>query len=289
MLKHNAEIVQAKILSTKQLIEESVKSFYGEIDRIKSQISDLNKKIDKTLADKIRELNEKKEQLTKELKDIAESKKTAQDIVTSLERQIAALDKEIETLKQNTERIDKLTERKKEVESEIKDWSFLVKAFDKTGIPVLKLENSGIEITSIANELLSIFENKFRIVFETTRLKADKKSYKESFDINIVEDDGVTEISNKSGGQQVWLETAIQLAISLVVRNQGRNIETAFLDEKDGALDLDNAFSYIEMLRKAHETSGVYNTFIITHRPELLEFIPQQIRLTDGVLEVIRN
>ena len=103
----------------------------------------------------------------------------------------------------------------------------------------------------------------------------------------IVEEDGVCEISNKSGGQQVWLETAIQSAISLVVRRQGRNIETSFLDEKDGALDLDNAFSYIEMLRKAHEMSGVHNTFIITHRPELLDFIPQQIKLADGYLSIL--
>jgi DNA repair exonuclease SbcCD ATPase subunit len=110
---------------------------------------------------------------------------------------------------------------------------------------------------------------------------------KETFDINIVEDDGVTEIANKSGGQVVYLETAIQLAISLVVRKQGREFETAYLDEKDGALDIENAHHYLEMIRKAHALSGVCNTFIITHRPELLNQIPQQILLADGVIEVI--
>ena len=168
------------------------------------------------------------------------------------------------------------------IESEVKDYAFLAKAFDKTGIPVLKLENSGIEISSRANELLSLFENKFRIVFETTSWTKDKKKLKETFLINVVEDDGVCNLSDKSGGQQVWLETAIQLAISLVVRQQGRRIETSFLDEKDGALDIDNAYSYVQMLEKAHAMSGVHNTFIITHRPELLDMIPQKVVLRDG-------
>lgn len=184
------------------------------------------------------------------------------------------------------EKLKALREEKTGAEQEIKDWSFLTRAFDKTGIPVLKLENSGIEITALANELLSIFDNKFRIVIETTRLKANKKDLKETFDINVIEDDGMCEISNKSGGQQVWLETAIQLAISRVVRQQGRNIQTSFLDEKDGALDLENAYAYYEMLQKNHELSGVYNTFVITHRPELLDYIPQQVKLKDGVLEI---
>ncbi|MBS4034364.1 MAG: SMC family ATPase [Ignavibacterium sp.] len=286
---NNIKLLEEKIKNTQSLIDQAVDDFNRSIESLKVQANELTRKIDNNIDLEIRSVEKSRDMKADELDKLSRELKTSQDLLSSYERQIATLDKEIETIKQNEERIAKLNETKREIESEIKDWSFLVKAFDKTGIPVLKLENSGIEITSVANELLSIFENKFRIVFETTKLKADKKSYKESFDINIVEDDGVCEISNKSGGQQVWLETAIQLAISLVVRNQGRNIETAFLDEKDGALDLENAYSYIEMLRRAHQLSGVHNTFIITHRPELLDFIPQQVKLTDGVLEVVNG
>jgi DNA repair exonuclease SbcCD ATPase subunit len=200
---------------------------------------------------------------------------------------IATIEVEQKQFQDNEKKVAELTSQKQHVEKEITDWTFLCKAFDKTGIPVLKLENSGVEITMIANDLLSLFENKFRIVFETTSLTKDKKKLKETFDINIVEEDGVCEISNKSGGQQVWLETAIQLAISQVSRQQGKNIETGFLDEKDGALDLNNAYAYIEMIRKAHQMSGVHNTFVITHRSELLDFIPQQVKLVDGYLELV--
>lgn len=283
----NNKVLQEKISSTNILIDEAKKSFDNELHRIMNDISTLTEKIDNEIDLKLRSAKNELSEKNDELKQTNQSLKTSRDLLESINRQLATIDQQIETLKGNNSKIEKLQDSKIKVEREIREWSFLCKAFDKTGIPVLKLENSGIQITSVANELLSIFENKFRIVFETTKLKADKKNFKESFDINIIEDDGVCEISNKSGGQQVWLETAIQLAISLVVRNQGRNIETAFLDEKDGALDLENAYSYIEMLRRAHTMSGVHNTFIITHRPELLDFIPQQVRLRDGVLEVM--
>jgi exonuclease SbcC len=209
--------------------------------------------------------------------------------VSDHQTKLKEMEIKIEASRQNQAKINAKITEKILCETEIKDYSFLVKAFDKTGIPVLKLENSGIEISYRANELLSLFENKFRIVFETTSWTKDKKKLKETFLINVVEDDGVCNLSDKSGGQQVWLETAIQLAISLVVRQQGRRIETSFLDEKDGALDIDNAYSYVQMLRRAHEMSGVHNTFIITHRQELLDMIPQKVMLKDGFLQVINN
>lgn len=281
------KLCEQSIQGHEKLITETTLSFEQNLSSLKKQAEDLNLKYDNVVLDRIKELNADLSIYKQKLTGLNMELQSSKARIDEAKQEVAKLEQLIETTTNNEKRIEVLRGLKFEIENEIKDWSFLVKAFDKTGIPVLKLENSGIEITSIANELLSIFENKFRIVFETTKLKADKKSYKESFDINIVEEDGVCEISNKSGGQQVWLETAIQLAISLVVRNQGRNIQTAFLDEKDGALDLDNAYSYIEMLRKAHQMSGVHNTFIITHRPELLDFIPQQVKLRDGILEVI--
>lgn len=285
--QNNIQLYEQKIESAQTLINETKENFEKEFSRLKTEAGDLQSKLDIELPKKISQLKENLSTERCQLQSTATKKNIRIGLMDELKQEVAALEQQIELVKKNAERIALLNEEKKKVENEIWDWTFLCRAFDKTGIPVLKLENSGIEITTIANELLSIFENKFRIVFETTSLTKDKKKLKETFDINIVEEDGVCEISNKSGGQQVWLETAIQLAIALVVRQQGRNLQTSFLDEKDGALDLDNAYAYIEMLRKAHSMSGVYNTFIITHRTELLDFIPQQIKLRDGILEIL--
>lgn len=283
----NVRILTEKMENISQMIREASSNNKAEIERIAQETDELTAKLDENISSKIIEVKENldKEEVNKEV--FVEDLKTYKSSLDYYKGSLSDVEAQLEQLKRDIAKIEKLNENKVVVQNEIKDWTFLIKAFDKTGIPVLKLENSGIEITTIANELLSLFENKFRIVFETTQLKADKKSYKESFNINIVEEDGVCEISNKSGGQQVWLETAIQSAISLVVRQQGRNIQTSFLDEKDGALDLENAQSYIEMIQKAHQMSGVHNTFIITHRTELLDFIPQQIKLADGLLTIL--
>ncbi len=285
--ENEINLLNQKTDSTNELIKQEEQHYSNSINKLTERETELNAKLDNNINDRIHTLRNELNSLrgNRDIKkdELSEIESTLAD----QQKQLATIEEQINQVKKNKERLIVLGNEKSKVESEIKDWTFLTKAFDKTGIPVLKLENSGIEITSIANELLSIFENKFRIVFETTSLTKDKKKMKETFDINIVEDDGVCEISNKSGGQQVYLETAIRLAISIVIKKQGKNIETAFLDEADGALDLDNAFHYIEMIQRSHQMSGVYNTFIITHRPELLDFIPQQVKLTDGYLQIL--
>lgn len=284
---NNVILYRDKIQSIQAVIEDAKTNYLKEVEKLGAEVNELYSKIDANLDSKITRIENEINCLNYEKEELQQELKEQKELSSSLDKQITEIEKEIEQEVINLNTIIKLQKEKRNIEAEILDWTFLSKAFDKTGIPVLKLENSGIEITSVANELLSLFENKFRIVFETTSLTKDKKKLKETFDINIVEEDGVCEIGNKSGGQQVWLETAIQLSISLVVRKQGRNIETSFLDEKDGALDLDNAYNYIEMLRKAHQMSGVHNTFIITHRPELLDLIPQQVKLIDGYLQIL--
>jgi len=280
-------LVKEKISSAEKLIAEAKESFDKANGEYIARIGELNKKL--MTADGAAEIANMRERLFEKENDLDSRLLHIQSMrnqIQNNDKQITELDTQLKTAIANAANVTKLQYEKQHFEQEIKDWTFLTKAFDKTGIPVLKLENSGVQITALANELLSMFENKFRIVFETTTLKADKKSLKETFNINIVENDGVCEISNKSGGQQVWLETAIQLAITLVVRQQGRKIQTSFLDEKDGALDLDNAMSYIQMIQRAHVMSGVHNTFIITHRTELLDYIPQQIIFRNGRVEI---
>ncbi|HEX2868774.1 MAG TPA: SMC family ATPase [Ignavibacteriales bacterium] len=258
------------------------------LQRLIKEREDLKKSMDPFL-DGI--LSEKRENLAVTIETNVKQNWHLDNIKSQLpeiESKIATVKAWIERLKANELKIKELEPKLSACRQDVKDCTFLCRAFDKTGIPVLKLENSGVQITSIANELLSRFEKKkFRIAFETTKPTADKKKMKEVFDINVLEDDGVCEISDKSGGEQVIIETALRLAISLVVRQQGRNLKTSFLDEADGALDLDLALDYVNMIHNQHQQSGVHNTFIITHRTEIKDLIPQQIRFADGRLEVV--
>jgi DNA repair exonuclease SbcCD ATPase subunit len=71
-------------------------------------------------------------------------------------------------------------------------------------------------------------------------------------------------------------------AVDNLRRKSGLDLRTSFLDEADGALDSENAFKYLSMLRASHALAGTYHTLLITHRQELLTLIPQQIRLVPG-------
>lgn len=283
----NTKINAEKITSLEYQLEQLTENYDTQIVKIINEVDQLTAKINNDLEKELTELQAKIDEQQQTINDLKAVLIATQELAQEKTNERKELSIKIELAELAQKKLFDLLNTKDSIQNEIREWTFLCKAFDKTGIPVLKLENSGIEITTIANELLSLFENKFRIVFETTSLTKDKKKMKETFDINIVEEDGVCEIGNKSGGQQVWLETAIQLSIMILLSQQGKKAETAFLDEKDGALDLDNAFAYIEMLKKAHQMSGVYNTFVITHRTELLDYIPQQVKLNNGILEII--
>jgi len=279
-------IAQEKIANLKSQILENETNFKTRHETLQKDAKEIDAKLIelKAVDEHLAFITGKVNTIKKEIENLENEHLMKITDLDEIKRIISSIEAQQKTIAENEKKIKELESEKGKTQSEIKDWTFLVKAFDKTGIPVLKLENSGIEITTIANELLALFENQFRIVFETTQLTKDKKKMKETFNINVLSGDDVIEISNLSGGQQVWVETAIQLAISLLVRQQGNNIETSFLDEKDGALDIENAHLYLNMLKLAHQKSGVHNTFVITHRPELIDLIPQKITLGDGLL-----
>lgn len=256
------------------------------IDKLNHLISVEKNKIDFGAEQKLTELISEVARLDQQKGEYERLKDEITHRELSLDALINQLRSEISHREYLEMRIKSTSEIFDKLQSEIRQYSFLVKAFDKTGIPILKLENSGIEVTRIANELLTSFQNDFRIAFETTRLTKDRKKMKEVFDINVIDQDGICELSNKSGGERVWIETSIQLSLGILLRSQGKNLVTSFLDEQDGSLDIDNAYNYRHMIEKAHNKSGVYNTIIITHRPELINLIDQKIILNDSGIQL---
>jgi exonuclease SbcC len=213
------------------------------------------------------------------LEGAKQGSKLAQESLQKLNLQQERILTEINLVNEVKTKIEYTENEIKTLQDEYKSYMFLARAFDKTGIPVLKLESTSKEITAIANDLLNYFNSNFRVAFETIRPSKDGKKLKEVFDINVIDDEGVTALENKSGGEQVWVDTAIRLAISLLLRSQGKRLETFFLDERDGAFDIENALNYVKMIETAHKQSGACYTLVVTHRKELQNIIEQQINL----------
>lgn len=295
--------IDAQIVSIKLLIQRErgriEKEFQEKQERLLTAYNDnrvrkiaekenFSKKVDPELSVKhnrtIAEITET-ETMIRDAEEATEAMRTE---LTDLKVKVKEMEDALIKKVQNEDRLKSKDAELQFLQREIKDYAFLIKAFDKTGIPVLKLENSGYEITSIVNELLSLFENPFRIAIETTKPTADKKSMKEVFNINVIDEDGICELGNKSTGEMIWIETGIQQATGKAVRKQGRDIKTNFIDEKDGNLSLKNAYHYINMIKKAHELSGYHLTIMISHRPEIQDIIPQQIHFSkENGIEII--
>ena len=304
-LTNNLQDVENQILTYKQLLEKekgTILNFFLEkrnstAAKYDEKKENLNKdlaanklKLDETLKPaKIHcelTLRAKREELEEAEILLKESDKKIND----LQIEVVELNEKLVRKQFLEDQINSKNGERLFIEEEIKQWGIIRESMSKTGIPVLKLEISGSEISRLTNESLSHYENKFRIVFETTTFTKDKKKQIEVFKIKVLDEDGICNIMYKSGGEKVEVETALQLAIAHFKRTQGAiKADTGYLDESDGPLSLKNAQRYFKVIEEAHKRSGVYNTIVITHRPELIEQINQRIELYDGYFEIIRN
>ena len=91
-------------------------------------------------------------------------------------------------------------------------------------------------------------------------------------------------LSSAASSVKSWGKGVLQAAF----KNQNAEELTVFFDEQDGPLDSYGAVErYFEMLSKVHIKTKAYQTILITHRPEIIDMIPQQIKLKNGTLQLI--
>lgn len=157
-------------------------------------------------------------------------------------------------------------ERRLAVDAE--EWSILAQACGKNGIPALKMEHSCAAVEDIANDLLArAFGQEWRLSLEIQEPSADGSRMLDVLNIIVHRGQGDTMIENLSGGEEVWVSRALELAIALLqVRDLKQPLETIFLDESDGALSETNALKFFAVLQAALEYGHLYQIFLITHR-----------------------
>jgi exonuclease SbcC len=270
-------------------IEDLHKNHFEKVNVLKREIEDLNSKIDNQLVSKLNNMNADLMISETKKKELTETQISTELALKELTTNVASSNQKLNQKQINLDLIESLKAELQFVERDIKDWNFLVNAFDKTGIPILKMENLSFDITNTINELLSIFDNKFRITFETTKLKKDKSDFKEVFDINVVDSNGSCELKKKSTGQKVWIEEAIQLAVTLTNKKIGCDIRTAWIDEKDDGLAEENATKFMTMVEEFYKKSEVNKAYVITHRKSLQDLAVQKIMFEDGYLDFVYN
>ena len=197
----------------------------------------------------------------------------------NIDRDLPEMELNLNTIRASIMRFESDLEVKGEVESEIEtarmekeklqqdisDWTYLKIACGKNGLQAMEIAGAAPIITSFANQLLTRTFN----CISTVRLRTLDDEGKECLGILIMGDDGKeTLLDNLSGGQKVPCLMALRLAMTLLNKEKsGRNFETFFSDEMDGALDPENALNFVNMYRSFMEIGAFQDGYFISHKP----------------------
>lgn len=163
---------------------------------------------------------------------------------------------------------------------EMSHWTYLRNACSKTGLQALEIDGVVPLITHDANRLLAgTFGPTFSI-----RLQTQDEDGKEVFRVLVIRDDGAEVLlDNLSGGERVWILKALRLSMTLLSkRKSGLNFTAAFADEEDGALDVENARTFVDMYRSFMKEGGFESFLFISHKPECLSYADHILRFEAG-------
>ena len=179
---------------------------------------------------------------------------------------------------------DKTTERELAV-NEASDWSYLKDACSAKGLRALEIDSVLPAIASYANDLLiRTFGTQYTVRFQTQ----DEETGREILDIIVIREDGSeVPIENLSGGQRVWLLSALRLSLTLISQEKSdKSFQTGFADESDGALDVGHAIEYVQMYRAFMKVGGFEDFLFISHKPETIALADHVLTFGNGKIAI---
>ena len=204
----------------------------------------------------------------------------AEKDIQELRDKLSKIQGEISRLEDAEKELITVQYDREQVTREISEWTYLRNACSKNGLQALEIDGAAPLITSFANDLLS---QAFGPLY-TVRLRTQDDEGREVLDIVTIGEDGSEVLlENLSGGQRVWVLMALRLAMTLLSKEKsGRNFETAFFDELDGALDPDNALNFISMYQSFMKTGGFKMIPFISHKPECRNLADNVLQFEHG-------
>lgn len=195
-------------------------------------------------------------------KYILEAEKT----VAETNAQIRKLQADLSGIAEIEKQLAQFSANHARVLADVTDWTYIKNACGKNGLQAMEIDGAAPLITGYANDLLS---RSFGSLY-TVKFRTQDDEGKECLDIVTINEDGEEILlDNLSGGQKVWCLMALRLAMTLLSKEKsGRNFETAFFDELDGALDPENAVNFVGMYKSFMEIGHFDAIPFISHKPE---------------------
>lgn len=228
----------------------------------KDEVSKADKNIDPDIDIKVNEANAKKTSAASERDRISED-------LDAWRGKVAVLRNDKARAEQLTEDIAVKRSDETTLKKELSEWEYLRLACSKTGLQALEIDGAAPLITAEANTLL---EKAFGLESQIKIITQDPESGKEVFWIRVIREDGSEDdFANLSGGQKVWISEALSKGMTLVSKKKsGRNFDTLYADENDGALDSEKAVDFMNMKRAMLATGDFETFFFISHNPDVV-------------------
>lgn len=273
MLSQEHESNNERLESLRKSHEKKIADIQKQITEITEKRYDLKESVNINLVIDI-------ENYEIELACVDKDIKTVNATQIDRERQLASTKSEIERLLKVKTDLEADKKELSDQKHDYTDWNTLTMAFGRNGIQALELENASPQVTEIANDILQIFDNRFQVRFDTTKINKSDGKQVEAFDITVTNSEGEQKLEDLSGGERVWIMVALQKAIAIYMRqNCDRRFDTVIADECDGALDTERAQAFYDATVKAHDIMEAQHTIFITQRREIAEQCPQRIEL----------
>jgi exonuclease SbcC len=167
-------------------------------------------------------------------------------------------------------------------------FGLISKAFSKTGVISLLIEEVGPALTAETNALLqNCFGGRFAVSVRTVAEKAGGTGTKEVFDLLVYDYDssspGPKSLNDLSGGELSMVEPAITHALALINRSKaGKRLQATFSDEILKSLSPANRVEGFEMFRRFHDRGGFDVSYLITHEEDVWARCDRILQFTEG-------
>jgi exonuclease SbcC len=218
--------------------------------------------------------------------EIAEKKllvKSLEDARANDQVQLMHLQSQLNEVQDAKAFIANLDDQAKAIADEIAYWTLMEKAFGNDGIIALSIDDAGPAVSTIANNLLrDCYGGRFQVRLDTQKATATGK-LKETFQIMVADTHRGEhkELEQCSGGEKVWVNECLVRAFALYMSGaSGKQFDTLFGDETDGALDPERKRHFLAMKRSVLKEGGYSREYLITQTPELWDAVDHVIDVT---------
>lgn len=161
----------------------------------------------------------------------------------------------------------------------------LEKAFGKSGIPALLIEQALPMIEERANQfLMELTDDVMSVRFLTQREYKDEKrtDLRETLDIQITDEAGRRDYEMYSGGESFRVNFAIRLALAEVLAQRaGARLQTLIIDEGFGSQDTLGRQRLVEAINRVRDDFA--KILVITHIEEIKELFSVRIEVEKGM------